>query len=97
MPDRLVTQHIGICRIDDHADPAQRAALGLLLRRRLAADEIVLGEIDEAVEPGLEDTVDGPELAIPGGEVLLQPHGEQRPHAEVHDAEVAAAAAAMIS
>src|SRR3546814_7205723 len=45
-------------------------------------------ETDEAVEPRLEHAVNGPELAVPGREVLLQPQGQERPHAKIDDAEI---------
>ncbi len=86
VPDRLVAQHVGIDRLDDHGDAAERAARRLLLHRLVAADEVVLGEVDETVHAGFEAAVDGAQLAVPGGEVLLEAHGEKGTHAEVHDA-----------
>ena len=87
VPDRLVAEHVGVGRIDDEGHAPQLAAVLLLARRRLAADEVVLLQVDEAAGVGLEGAVDRAKLAEPGRPVLLQPHGEERAHAEIDDAE----------
>ncbi len=86
MEDRLIAQHIGGLGIDHEGDAAQRAAVALFLHGRVTADEIILRQVNEAVHLGLEAAIDGAKLAIPGGEVLLETHGEQGAHAEVDDA-----------
>ena len=82
VPDRLVPGGIGIARLDREGEEAQRAAAVLLFQRRSAADEALFLQIDEAAEPGLVGTVDGPVLARPGAEALLEAHGIQCPAAE---------------
>ena len=87
MPDRLVADRVGVERIDDETLQAQLAAAFLLANRRVAADEIVLLEIDEAAKPRLKRRVDRPIFAEPGAEALLQAHAEQRAHAKLRKPE----------
>src|SRR5262249_19614592 len=82
VPDRLITDGVGITRIDREREQAQSAARGLLLDRRRAADEIALVEIDEASEARLVRPIDGAILARPCTEALLDAHGVQRTAAE---------------
>ena len=87
MPDRLVADDIRIRDIDHEAAQAQTASGLLLAARGLLADEVrrlVVG--DEAVEAGLERTVDRPVLAGPGAVGLLEAQRIQRTRAEQPDA-----------
>ena len=84
MPDGLVTEYIRVEGIDSEADSPELATARLLRDRRIAADEVCLTKVDEALEAGFEGTVDRPELPVPGWEVLLQAQRSQRPHTNVH-------------
>src|SRR3546814_20134264 len=58
VPDGLVAHHFGIIGVDDEGDEAQLGARLLLLQHGVAADEGVLLQVDEAVEPRLGRRVD---------------------------------------
>ena len=89
-PDRLVAHHVGVDRVDHHRDAAQLRSGRQFPGGGVAADEIVLLHLDEAVHAALERPVDRAELAEPGREILLEPHRQQRAHAEIDDAQLGA-------
>src|SRR6185312_9095189 len=72
VPDRLVTEYVGVRSVDRKADSPQFATRCLLGKGRLAADEVGLIEVDETVQARLESPVNGSELAVPRGEILLE-------------------------
>src|SRR5579875_51279 len=79
MPDGLVADRIGAVSAHGQRDQAALRPPLLLAQRRVAADKVVLAEIDETAEPGLEGPVDRPELARPGAEALLEAQGIEGP------------------
>src|SRR3546814_12635061 len=62
----------------------------LLLQHGVTADEGVLLEVDEAVEPRLRRRVDRAVFARPGAVALLQAQGEDCAEAELAQAEILA-------
>src|SRR3546814_15435698 len=69
---------------------AQLGARLLLLQHGFAADEGVLLQVDEAVEPRLGRRVDRAVLARPGPVALLQPQGKDGSEAKLAQAEILA-------
>ena len=82
MPDRLIADGIGVRRFDSECDELALPALLLLGGRCCAADEVALCEVDEASEPRLVRSVNGPVLARPAAEGFFETHGVQRTPAE---------------
>src|ERR1700733_12053502 len=82
MPDRLIADGVGVGCVDFEGHQAQRPAALLLLGRRRAANEVALLEVHEAIETGLEGTIDGAVLPRPAAETLLHAHGVERASAE---------------
>src|ERR1700736_1698971 len=82
VPDGLVAECVRIGRIHFEADEPQRTAALLLLRGSRTANEVILLEVDEPAETGLERPVNGSILAGPGTKALFDAHGIERPAAE---------------
>ena len=70
-PDRLVAVGIGVDRVDRQRHQPPLGTGRALALGGGAADEIALGEIDEAIEPGFAGRVDRPVFARPVAEAFF--------------------------
>ena len=78
VPHRLVADRVGAVGIDREGHQPAGGAPVAFLRCRVATDEVVLLEVDEAIEPGFVGAIDRPVFPGPGAEALFQPQRVQR-------------------
>src|SRR5258708_7763067 len=72
MPDRLIADAIGAVVRHHEGDEAALRAGFLLSHSGVATDEVVLAQMDEAAEPGLERPIDRAVFPGPATEAFFQ-------------------------